>query len=70
MERNAYDPFARGPFPVGVHMWLARDSTRGRLFPAEIRYPGRPGPHPLVVYSHCSGGHRRSATFLIDRWAL
>jgi predicted dienelactone hydrolase len=69
MERNTYDPFAPGPFPVGVRMWQARDGQRDRLFPAEIRYPARPGPHPLVLYSHCSGGHRRSATFLTTHLA-
>lgn len=64
MDRSGYDPFARGPFPVGVREFSARDAVRDRVLPAEVRYPGRPGPHPLVVYSHHSGGHRRSATFL------
>jgi predicted dienelactone hydrolase len=64
MNRSAYDPFAVGPYPVGVRPFLLTDTARDRLFPAEVRYPGRPGPHPLVLYSHRSGGHRRSATFL------
>src|SRR5690242_6473632 len=64
MDRSGYDPFARGPFPVGVREFLARDAGRDRVLPAEVRCPGRPGPYPLVVYSHHSGGHRRSATFL------
>ena len=69
MAGDVYDPFARGPFPVGVHLLRARDGARDRVFPAEVRYPGRPGPHPLVLYSHCSGGHRRSATFLTTHLA-
>jgi dienelactone hydrolase len=69
MDRTAYDPFQPGPFPVGVRRWEAPDPARDRLLPAEIRYPGRPGPYPLVVYSHCSGGHRRSATFLATHLA-
>jgi dienelactone hydrolase len=69
MDGDVYDPFARGPFPVGVRMFMARDGARDRVFPAEVRYPGRPGPHPLVLYSHCSGGHRRSATFLTTHLA-
>jgi predicted dienelactone hydrolase len=34
-----YDPFARGPFPVGVRGFHVRDGARGRLFPCEIWYP-------------------------------
>jgi dienelactone hydrolase len=64
MDSGGYDPFARGPFPVGVREFSVRDAARDRVLPAEVRSPGRPGPHPLVVYSHHSGGHRRSATFL------
>jgi dienelactone hydrolase len=69
MDGDVYDPFARGPFPVGVRVFRASDGERGRVFPAEVRYPARPGPHPLVLYSHCSGGHRRSATFLTTHLA-
>jgi dienelactone hydrolase len=43
----------------------AHDATRGRLFPVEIWSPADyPGPHPLIVFSHFSGGHRRSSSFL------
>jgi len=36
----AYDPFSRGPLPVGVRTTTWTDSTRdGRLLPAEIWYP-------------------------------
>ncbi len=83
MDDAKYDPFARGPFPVGVRTIQAADQARGRVFPCEIWYPARsedadrsagqdsgrdaaarPGAHPLIVFSHYSGGHRRSATFL------
>jgi predicted dienelactone hydrolase len=69
MTRIPYDPFAHGPYPVGVRTVEVRDTVRDRVLPAEIRYPSDPGPHPLVVYSHHSGGHRRSATFLTTHLA-
>ena len=36
---TAYDPFARGPFPVGVrtHDWT--DAPRERTLPVEVWYP-------------------------------
>jgi dienelactone hydrolase len=55
----------------------ARDAERGRTFTVELWYPAAEGAateardappvvgaHPLVVFSHHSGGGRRSATFL------
>ena len=36
---GAYDPFARGQFPVGVRTIQALDTVRNRLFPCEVRYP-------------------------------
>lgn len=36
---TAYDPFARGRFPVGVHTAHATDGSRHRQFPCEIWYP-------------------------------
>jgi dienelactone hydrolase len=100
-----YDPFARGPFPVGVRTLSARDATRDRVFPCEVWYPAtalyagqdlapatqdaftvpaagttrsqsavrdadaHPGAHPLILYSHPSGTHRRAATFLCTHLA-
>jgi len=65
-----YDPFASGRFPVGVRTIEAGDRVRGRIFPCEIWYPAQPSKaHPLIVYSHSSGGHRRSATFLATHLA-
>lgn len=34
-----YDPFSRGPFPVGVRTMDALDTPRNRLFTCEIWYP-------------------------------
>jgi dienelactone hydrolase len=36
---GAYDPFARGGFPVGVRTLEALDAARSRLFPCEVWYP-------------------------------
>jgi predicted dienelactone hydrolase len=36
---QAYDPFARGSYPVGVRSTEKRDAERNRLFPIEIWYP-------------------------------
>jgi len=94
---DAYEPFDRGPHPVGVTTIQANDKARGRTFPCEIWYPAgehhagqdlapdtqdvftdadgeaprrqsavrdaapRPGRYPFVVFSHQSGGYRRSA---------
>jgi dienelactone hydrolase len=35
----AYDPFVRGPFPVGVRTVESLDTARNRSFPCEIWYP-------------------------------
>jgi predicted dienelactone hydrolase len=95
-----YDPFVRGPWPVGVRTIEARDRSRSRRFPCEVWYPAtaqyagqdlasttqdvfmvlsansprsqmavrnaaaESGTYPLIIFSHPSGGHRRSATFL------
>jgi predicted dienelactone hydrolase len=36
---GSYDPFVRGPFPVGVRTIQPRDAVRNRQFPCEIWYP-------------------------------
>lgn len=36
---TTYDPFARGPFPVGVRTVLMDDAARKRSLPCEIWYP-------------------------------
>jgi predicted dienelactone hydrolase len=65
-----YDPFAPGPFPVGMRASEATDMSRGaRVLPFEVWYPDgdrakRGGRHPLVVASHSSGGHKRQLAYL------
>jgi dienelactone hydrolase len=102
---SPYDPFARGPFPVGVRTIRAQDRVRDRTFTCEVWYPAagshagqdlapatqdsftvpgfpaprrqaavrdaaaEPGVHPLIVFSHHSGGPRRMATFLTTHLA-
>src|SRR5690349_20337876 len=36
---DAYDPFVRGRFPVGVRTFQALDTARDRLFSCEVWYP-------------------------------
>jgi predicted dienelactone hydrolase len=38
-RKGEYDPFARGPFPVGVRTIQGMDRARDRQFPCEIWYP-------------------------------
>ena len=65
-----YDPFVRGPYPVGECTLQATESARNRVFPCEIWYPDvAPGSYPLIVFSHHSGGHRRAATHLTTHLA-
>ena len=62
-----YDPFARGPFAVGVHSGVAIDKDRNdRRLPFEVWYPedAGTGTHPLVLYSHASYGHKAQSSFL------
>jgi dienelactone hydrolase len=97
----AYDPFARGPLPVGVRSDVLSDPARnGRPLAVEVWYPAtdahagdptdayelfpglesipqdavrdatpRDGRHPLVLFSHGFGGHRRQSTFLCTHLA-
>src|SRR5262245_23881465 len=39
LRTDAYDPFVRGRFPVGVRTIEALDTARDRTFPCEIWYP-------------------------------
>ena len=64
MNSPALAPSAPGPFAVRTYTFEARDSARNRLFPCEIWCPDKTGACPLVLYSHHSGGNRRSATYL------
>jgi dienelactone hydrolase len=69
VQSAAYDPFSRGPIAFHVRTVRLRDAARDLVFPVEIWSPDHPGPHPLVIYSHHSGGSRRAATFLCTHLA-
>ncbi len=64
MADAEYEPFAGGPHQVDVRTIVATDQARGRLFPIEVWSPTQSGLRPLIVFSHYSGGHRRTATYL------
>jgi predicted dienelactone hydrolase len=62
-----YDPFAPGPFAVGVRAGIAIDRTRDdRRLPFEVWYPelAGAGRHPLIAYCHASFGHGRQSVYL------
>ncbi len=62
-----YDPFVRGEYPVAVRTVELVDGVRGRTFSCEVWCPDEGfGSCPLVVYSHSSGGNRRSSSFLCE----
>src|SRR5689334_17523855 len=70
---NAYDPFARGRFPVGVRTIQALDTARDRLFPCEIWYPAAPqhagqdlAPATQDVFTVPPGATPRSQTAVRD----
>jgi predicted dienelactone hydrolase len=72
MTIGGYDPFSPGPWTVSTRATEATDAVRGRAFPVEVWFPegaGSQGNRPLVAYSHHSGGHWRSATFLCQHLA-
>src|SRR5262249_53449984 len=66
-----YDPFTRGPLPVGERTIEAVDNARGRRYPCEVWYPiaSQTETCPLILFSHASGAGRRSATFLTTHLA-
>jgi len=67
-----YDPFAAGPYAVATRAIEAHDAARNRTFAIELWHPAQPATNearPLVLYSHPSGGNRRSAGFLTTHLA-
>jgi len=69
MGNAEYDPFAAGHHEVAVRTIEANDATRDRRFPVEIWCPAIAEAKPLIVFSHYSGGHRRTATYLCTHLA-
>ena len=79
---RTYDPSARGSFGAGVRTFTIEDGERQRRFPCEAWYPSTAvgsgelrdapavaGLHPLALFSHASGCHRRQSTFLCQHLA-
>src|SRR5262245_4059584 len=65
-----YDPVATGPLTVGVREGELVDAARSnRALPFVVWRPTEDGPHPLVLFSHTSRGHRRQSTFLTSHLA-
>ena len=67
-----YDPFEPGQHDVRTRAVEAADAARNRLFPCVIWRPdgiNARAPFPLIVFSHSSGGDRRSASFLCSHLA-
>jgi dienelactone hydrolase len=59
-----------GESPVGVIPEGAlRDNARNRELGMAIEYPTRPGPHPLIVFSHGFGSLPREYAGLSSFWA-
>ncbi|HEX5189930.1 MAG TPA: hypothetical protein VFW16_10335 [Streptosporangiaceae bacterium] len=67
-----YAPFGLGTAGVSERSFVAADEARGRTFPIDLWQPARADTGtrcPLVVFSHCSGGSRRSAAYLCGHLA-
>ncbi|HYK05794.1 MAG TPA: alpha/beta fold hydrolase [Thermoanaerobaculia bacterium] len=59
-----------GESPVGVIPEASlRDNARNRELGMAIEYPTRPGPHPLIVFSHGFGSQAREYAALSSFWA-
>lgn len=59
-----------GESPVGViPEEVLRDTQRNKDVPFAIHYPTRPGPHPLILFSHGFGGSHRTYVALASYWA-
>lgn len=71
MERARYEPFVRGPHEVGAHTHRARDGARRRDFAVEVWSPANAEDvaHPLVLFSHGTGGGRCMASYLCTHLA-
>jgi predicted dienelactone hydrolase len=59
-----------GESPVGViPEGTVRDAQRGQDVVFTVEYPTRPGPHPLVIFSHGFGATRLTYVGLSSHWA-
>ena len=61
---------AIGESPVGViPEGTLVDSARNREIVLNIEYPTRPGPHPMILFSHAFGSTHRDYVGLSSYWA-
>ncbi len=59
-----------GASPVGViPEEVFRDTERNKDISFSVHYPTRPGPHPLILFSHGFGGSHRTYIALASYWA-
>jgi predicted dienelactone hydrolase len=59
-----------GESPVGViPEGTVRDGTRGKDVLFTVEYPTRPGPYPLIIFSHGFGATRQTYVGLSSHWA-
>jgi predicted dienelactone hydrolase len=59
-----------GESPVGViPEGTIRDEERGRDVVFTVEYPTRPGPYPLILFSHGFGATRQAYVGLSSHWA-
>ncbi len=71
-RRNAlgvYDPFARGAYGVETGEFVADDLQRGRQFGCASWKPVGQAPAVQILFSHFSGGSKRSSSFLCEHLA-
>ena len=59
-----------GTSPVGViPEGVVRDAERGQDVAFSVEYPTRPGPYPLIIFSHGFGAQRNAYVGLSSHWA-
>lgn len=66
-----YDPFGPGCFKVNRIEGVMTDASRyARKLPIDVWFPEKTkDKHPLLGFSHTSGGHRRQASYLCQHLA-
>jgi predicted dienelactone hydrolase len=66
---TAYNPLAvSGPAPSRRDL-VVRDNARARDIPILVYLPAKPGPSPVVLFSHGLGGSREMGGYLGEHWA-
>jgi hypothetical protein len=59
-----------GPFEVVIAADVELDFPElEKQLPLRVAYPGAPGPHPVIVFSHGGGCEKATYSRLTDHWA-